>query len=310
MKTFYHPHDSKYRWTKDHPLEQVHGHPSKLVQTRRQLAIDLEMCMFALTLSTAKPKNIKEVMVDSAWIEAMQDELHQFDRLQVWELVDKPFGKTIIKLKWLWKNKKDEDQTLLAWKLFRFVAYGADKSFPIYQMDVKMAFLNGLLKEEVYVAQPDRFIDPDHPEKVYLLRKALYGLKQALRAWYDELLNLLMSRGFTKDFSGKLVDQTDYRSKIRSLMYLTSSRPDIVQDVCYYARYQARPTEKHLKEVKRIFRYLKETINIGLWYLKDLGFKLTAFLDVNHVRCLDTYKSTFGGIQFLGDKLVSRMLKK
>ncbi|GJY69335.1 hypothetical protein Tco_0472317, partial [Tanacetum coccineum] len=81
------------------------------VQTRRQLATDPEMCMFALTVSIVEPKNIKEAMADSAWIEAMQDELHQFDRLKVWELVDKPFGKMIIKLKWLWKNKKDEDQT-------------------------------------------------------------------------------------------------------------------------------------------------------------------------------------------------------
>ncbi|GJU91603.1 retrovirus-related pol polyprotein from transposon TNT 1-94 [Tanacetum coccineum] len=79
-----------------------------------------------------------------------------------------------------------------------FVAYVAHKSFPIYQMDVKTAFLNGPLKEEVYVAQPDGFIDPDHPEKVYRLRKALYGLKQALRAWYDELSNFLISKGFTK----------------------------------------------------------------------------------------------------------------
>ncbi|GKB10965.1 retrovirus-related pol polyprotein from transposon TNT 1-94 [Tanacetum coccineum] len=79
-----------------------------------------------------------------------------------------------------------------------FVAHAAHKSFPIYQMDVKTAFLNGPLKEEVYVAQPEGFVDPDHPEKVYLLRKALYGLKQAPRAWYDELSNFLMSKGFTK----------------------------------------------------------------------------------------------------------------
>ncbi|GKG06496.1 retrovirus-related pol polyprotein from transposon TNT 1-94, partial [Tanacetum coccineum] len=79
-----------------------------------------------------------------------------------------------------------------------FVAYAAHKPFPIYQMDVKTAFLNCPLKEEVYVAQPEGFVDPDHPEKVYLLRKALYGLKQALRAWYDELSNFLMSKGFTK----------------------------------------------------------------------------------------------------------------
>ncbi|GKB33915.1 retrovirus-related pol polyprotein from transposon TNT 1-94 [Tanacetum coccineum] len=211
VHTFNQPQDSEYRWTKDHPLTQVHGNPSKPVQTRRQLAIDPKMCMFALTVSIVEPKNIKEAMADSAWIEAMQEELHQFDRLQVWELVDKPFGKNVIKLKWLWKNKKDEDQTVIRNKarlvakgyaqeegidfeesfapvarleaVRIFVAYAAHKSFPIYQMDVKTAFLNGPLKEEVYVAQPDGFVDPDHPDKVYRLRKALYGLlKQAPRA--------------------------------------------------------------------------------------------------------------------------------
>ncbi|GJW44642.1 ribonuclease H-like domain-containing protein [Tanacetum coccineum] len=234
-------------------------------------------------------------MDDSVWIEAMKEELHQFDRLKwLWELVDKPFGKTIIKLKWLCKNKKDEDQT----RLFGFVAYAAHEYFPIYQMDVKTTFLNGPLKEEVYVAQPDGFVDPDHPEKVYHLRKALYGLKQASRSWTSDP-PISMSLG------GKLLDQTYYHSKIGSLMYLTFSRPDIVQVVCYCARYQARQTEKHLKEVKRIFRYLRGTINMGLWYPKDFGFELTAFSDVDHAGCLDTRKSTFGGIQFLGG--VSRL---
>nr|GEW14504.1 hypothetical protein [Tanacetum cinerariifolium] len=206
-----------------------------------------------------------------------------------------------------------------------FVAYAAHKSFLIYQMDVKMAFLNGLLKEEVYVAQPDRFVDPDHPDKVYRLRKALYGLKQAPRSWEDILLvqiyakyalDILKKHGMEKgqsigtpmatkpkldaDLSGTLVDQTDYRSKIGSLMYLTSSRPDIVLAVLYYARHQARPTEKHLKEVKRIFRYLRGTIDIGLWYSKDFGFELTAFSDADHAGCIHTRKSTSGGIQFLG----------
>nr|GEU83294.1 hypothetical protein [Tanacetum cinerariifolium] len=162
-----------------HNIEQVRGNPSRPVQTRRQLATDPKMCMYALTVSTAEPKNIKEAMADSAWIEAMQEELHQFDRLQFWELVDKPFSKSIIRLKWLWK--KDEDQTMICNK-----------------MDVKTTFLNGPLKEEVYVAQPDGFVDPDHPEKVYRLRKALYGLKQAPRAWYDELPKFLTSKGFTK----------------------------------------------------------------------------------------------------------------
>nr|GEW57655.1 hypothetical protein [Tanacetum cinerariifolium] len=153
------------------------------------------MCMFALTVSTAEPKNIKEAMADSAWIEAMQEELHQFDRLQVWELVDKPFDKAIIRLKWLWKNKKDENQTIIHNKarlvakgyaqeecidfeesfapvirleaVWIFVAYAAHKSFPIYQMDVKMTFLNGPLKDEVYVAQPEGFIDPDVGNKIH-----------------------------------------------------------------------------------------------------------------------------------------------
>ncbi|GJX00261.1 hypothetical protein Tco_0184174 [Tanacetum coccineum] len=97
---------------------------------------------------------------------------------------------------------------------------------------------------------------------------------------------------------------------IRSLMYLTSSRLVLVQAVCYCAHYQARPAKKHLKKVKRIFRYLKETINIGLWYPKDSGSELTAFLDVDHARCLDTRKSTYRRIQFLGEKLVSWMSKK
>ncbi|GJV35881.1 retrovirus-related pol polyprotein from transposon TNT 1-94 [Tanacetum coccineum] len=187
MHTFYQRHESKHQWTKDHSLEQVHGNPSKTMQTRRQLATDLEMCMFALTVSTGEPKNIKKAMANSAWIEAMQDGLHQLDRLQVWELVDKPFGKTVIKLKWLWKNKKDEDQTIIRNKA-RLVAKGYaqeegidfEESFAL--MDVKTTFLNGPLKEEIYVAQPDGFVDHDHPKKVYRLRKALYGLKQAPRA--------------------------------------------------------------------------------------------------------------------------------
>nr|GEV26101.1 integrase, catalytic region, zinc finger, CCHC-type, peptidase aspartic, catalytic [Tanacetum cinerariifolium] len=152
VPTFDQPQVSEYRWTKDHPLEQVHGNPLRPVQTRQQLATYPEMCMYALT---------------------------------VWELVDKPFGESIIRLKWLWKNKKDEDQTVIRNKA-RLVAKGyaqeeAHNSFPIFHMDVKATFLNGPLKEEVYVAQPDGFVDPDHPEKVYHLRKALYGLKQAPR---------------------------------------------------------------------------------------------------------------------------------
>ncbi|GJT60740.1 retrovirus-related pol polyprotein from transposon TNT 1-94 [Tanacetum coccineum] len=113
MHTFYQHHPSAQRWTKDHPLEQVIGNPSQSVRTRRQLETDGEMCMFALTVSRTEPKNIKEAMADFAWIESMQEELHQFDRLDIWELVDKPLCKNVINLKWLWKNKRDEENTVI-----------------------------------------------------------------------------------------------------------------------------------------------------------------------------------------------------
>ncbi|GKD30753.1 retrovirus-related pol polyprotein from transposon TNT 1-94 [Tanacetum coccineum] len=150
-------------------------------------------------------------MADSAWIEPMQEELHQFDRLDVWELVDRPLCKNIINLKWLWKNKHDEENTVIRNKsrlvakgyaqkegidfeesfapiarleaVRLFIAYATHKSFTIYQMDVKTTFLYEPLKEEVYVNQPDGFVDPYHPDKVYRLKKALYGLKQVPRAW-------------------------------------------------------------------------------------------------------------------------------
>nr|GFB74296.1 ribonuclease H-like domain-containing protein [Tanacetum cinerariifolium] len=119
-----------------------------------------------------------------------------------------------------------------------------------------------------------------------------------------------MKPKFDADLSGHPVDQTDYRSKIGSLMYLTSSRPEIVQAVCFCARYQSRPTKKHLKEVKRIFRYLRGIVNMGLWYPKGSTFELTAFSDANHAGCINSRKSTSEGIQFLGDNLVSWMSKK
>nr|GFD28124.1 Gag-Pol polyprotein [Tanacetum cinerariifolium] len=102
MHTFYQRYPSEHRWTKDHPLEQVIGNPSQSVRTRRQLESDAEMCMFALTVSQTEPKNIKEAMEDSSWIESMQKELQQFDRLDVWELVDRPLCTNVINLKWLW----------------------------------------------------------------------------------------------------------------------------------------------------------------------------------------------------------------
>ncbi|GKC89504.1 retrovirus-related pol polyprotein from transposon TNT 1-94 [Tanacetum coccineum] len=130
-----------------------------------------------------------------------------------------------------------------------FVANAAHKNITIYQMDVKTVFLNGELKEEVYDSQPEGFVDQDNPSHVYKLKKALYGLKQAPRAWYNMLSSFLISQHFSKG----AVDATLYRGMIGSLMYLTSSRPDLIYAVCLCSRYQAKPTKKHLNAVKRIF---------------------------------------------------------
>nr|GFA38019.1 copia protein [Tanacetum cinerariifolium] len=489
-----------------------------------QLRSDGDMCMYALTVSTMEPKNVKEAMTDPAWIDSMQEELLQFKRLDVCVLVPAPDKISPLTLKWLFKNKHrgyrqeeeidfeesslrtsdrrtlttcltrnqlrsdgdmciyaltkqvsscrervpprgrisrnksrlvvrgyrqeegldfeesfapvarmeairiflayvahksftviqmdvkiaflhgsiwikastkgvifknkhDEEQTIIRNKsrlvvrgygqeegldfeesfapvarmeaIRIFLAYAAHKSFTVFQMDVKTAFLHGSLKEDVYVCQPEVFIDANHPSHVYKLKKALYGLKQAPKAWYDELSTFLLQNHFIKgtidptlfirrfhddilvvqvyvddiifgsthprythlfsnlmksrfemsmmgemtfflrlqvnqspcgifinqsnyvleilkkygmescdpvgtpmeikdkldlDQNGTLVDATKYRSMIGALMYLTSSRPDIVHSTSLCARYQAKPTEKHLKEVKRIFR--------------------------------------------------------
>nr|GEY41928.1 hypothetical protein [Tanacetum cinerariifolium] len=198
-----------------------------------------------------------------------------------------------------------------------FIANAASRNITVYQMDVKTAFLNGELKEKVHVSQPEGFVDPDNSTHVYRLKKAMYGLKHAPWAWYDTLSIFLLDNNFSKvdtpmvyrlkldeDLLGIPVDQTHFRSMVGSLMYLTASRPDLVFDVCMCTRYQAKTTKKHLEALKRVFRYLKETINWGLWYPKDTAMALTAYADADHAGCQDTRRSTSGSAQFLGDKLI------
>ncbi|GJU73244.1 retrovirus-related pol polyprotein from transposon TNT 1-94 [Tanacetum coccineum] len=277
------------------------------VQTRRQLTTNPKMCMFALTVSTVEPKNIKEAMVDSAWIEAMQDELHQFDRLQ-------DEDQTVIRNKARLVAKGYAQEEGIDFEesfnpiarleaVWIFVAYDAHKSFPIYQIDVKTTFLNGPLKEEVYVAQLEGFVDPAHLEKVYLLKKALYGLKQSLRAWYDELSNFLKSKGFTK---GTIDPTIRYEEDILLVQIY-------VDDIIF-----GSTNPKYSKRFEKLMHIRFEMSLIGEMkffldfrstspqkYPKDSGFELTAFSDADHVGCIDTCKSTSRGIQFLGDKLVS-----
>ncbi|GKC53439.1 retrovirus-related pol polyprotein from transposon TNT 1-94 [Tanacetum coccineum] len=210
-----------------------------------------------------------------------------------------------------------------------FLAFAAYMNMVVYQMDVKTAFLNGNLRKEVYVSQSDGFVDPDNLNHVYKLKKTLYGLKQAPRAWYDMLSSFRYPKTSPKaqwillldtpngekskldgDKEGKAVDPSHYLGMIGTLLYLTTSRPDLQFAICMCARYQARSTKKHLLAVKRVFRYLKGTINRGLWYPKDSSIALTAFADADHAGCQDTCRSTSGSMQFLGDRLVSWSSKR
>ncbi|GKB73711.1 retrovirus-related pol polyprotein from transposon TNT 1-94 [Tanacetum coccineum] len=203
------------KWTKDHPLDNVIGELKRPVSTRLQLHEQALFCYYDAFLTSIEPKNYKDVLTQACWIEAMQEELNEFERLEVWELVPRPDKVMVITLKWIYKVKLDELGGILKNKArlvahgYRqeegidfeesfalvarldairiFLAYAAHMNMIVYQMDVKTAFLNGIMREEVYVSQPDGFVDQDNPNHVYKLKKDLYGLKQAPRAWYDIL---------------------------------------------------------------------------------------------------------------------------
>jgi hypothetical protein len=290
------------------------------------------------------------------------------------------------------------------------IAFASHKGFKLYQMDVKTAFLNGNLQEEVFVKQPPGFEDASKPDHVYFLDKALYGLKQAPRAWYDCLSEYLLANNYRRgtidktlfiqehkghilvvqvyvddiifgatnmslvdkfkdvmsskfnmsmigelnfflglqvvqkddgiqihqqkylreiikkfnlesskpsptpvststrqeaDLLGPKTDETKYRGMVGSLMYLTASRPDIVYAVSLCARFQSDPRESHVAIIKRIFRYLKGTDNLCLWYPKHCDFTLVGYTDADYAGYLVDRKSTSGMAQFLGPCLVS-----
>ncbi|GJZ26362.1 retrovirus-related pol polyprotein from transposon TNT 1-94 [Tanacetum coccineum] len=183
-----------------------------------------------------------------------------------------------------------------------FIAFAAHMNMIVYQMDVKNVFLNGILREEVY--SPKCIFLNQSKYALALLKK--YGMQAC-----DPVDTLMVEKSkLDEDLQGKVIDPTRYSGMIGTLMYLTSNRPDLVFAVCMCARYQAKPTKKHLHAVKRNFQYIKGTINMGLWYLKDSCIALTAFADADYAGCQDTKKSTSRSMQLLGDRLVSWSSKK
>ena len=429
-----------WKFKSAHPSDQIIGNVQSGVKTRASLQ---NFENHFVLLSEIEPNNIEEVLSDNNWINSMQEELNQFQRNNVWNLVPRPKGKSVIGTKWVFKNKLDEDGKIIRNKarlvakgysqeegidfdetyapvarleaIRLMLAYACYKDFKVFQMDVKSAFLNGFIKEEVYVEQPPGFEDHIKSDYVFKLNKALYGLKQAPRAWYERLSMFLISKGFNRgkvdttlflktidndilvvqiyvddiifgstkellcqefaenmqaefemsmmgeltfflglqikqtkegifihqgkytkqilkkfgydgckkaatpmststrldsDSNGQKVNEKLYRSLIGSLLYLTASRPDILFSVCLCARFQSAPTETHLLAVKRIFKYLINTSNLGIWYPKNQTFDLIGYSDADYAGCKIDRKSTSGTCQFLGDKLVSWSSKK
>nr|KYP35691.1 Retrovirus-related Pol polyprotein from transposon TNT 1-94 [Cajanus cajan]KYP38474.1 Retrovirus-related Pol polyprotein from transposon TNT 1-94 [Cajanus cajan] len=430
----------EWRKPKDLSLDNILGDINKGVSTRHSFNLLSDDMAF---VSQIEPLCVEHALKDEFWIMAMHDELNQFKRNDVWILV--PFNKNmnIIGTKWVFRNKLNEEGVIVKNKA-RLVAKGYNQQegidfgetyapvarleavrlllafacvfdFKLYQMDVKSAFLNGLIDEEVYVAQPPGFVDCKLPKHVYKLKKALYGLKQAPRKWYERLSKFLLTHDFQRgnvdktlfikrkskdilliqiyvddiifgstnqslcgefvsnmqkefdmsmmgelsfflglqvkqmengiflhqtkyskellkkfdmenckisntpmstncyldsDIAGKDVEESMYRGIIGSLLYLTASRPDIMYSVCVCARFQSKPKESHLKAVKKILKYLKGTINVGLWYPKGTSPSLTGYSDSDFAGCKLDRKSTSGTCHTFGECLISWQSKK
>ncbi|GJV09623.1 putative ribonuclease H-like domain-containing protein [Tanacetum coccineum] len=422
---------------------EAHAFVSYVQKQRRNNHKDFHHCLFACFLSQHEPKKISEALEDESWVDAMQEELLQFEIQKVWILVDLPYGKKAIGTKWVYRNKKDERGVVVRNKarlvaqghrqeegidydevfapvarleaIRIFLAFASYMGFIVYQMDVKSAFLYGKIDEEVYVSQPLGFLDPKYPEKVYKVVKALYGLHQAPRAWYATLSTFLLKNGYrrgtidktlflkkdkhdiilvqvyvddiifgstkkswcdefealmksrfqmssmgeltfflglqvkqkpngifisqdkyvaeilkkfdfasvktastpietqkplVKDEEASDVDVHLYRSMIGSLMYVTASRPDIMFAVYACSRFQVTPKNSYLSVVKRIFRYLKGKPKLGLWYPRESSFDLESYSDSDYAGANLDRKSTTGGCQFLGRRLITWQCKK
>nr|GFA13205.1 copia protein [Tanacetum cinerariifolium] len=256
------------------------------------------MCMYALTVSTKEPKNVNKAMTDSAWIESMQEELLQFKRLDVWVLAPPSNNIKPLMLKWLFKNKHGTiDQTLLIRRFDDDILV-----VQVYVDDIIIGSTHPMYTQLFYDLMKSRFEMSMIGEMMFFLglkvNQSPYGIfinqsnymlgilkKYEIETCDPVSTPIEIKDKLDLDQNGSPVDATKYHSMIGALMCLTSSRPYIVHATCLCARYQDKPTKKHLKEVKRIFHYLQGTVNMDIWYTNDFGFELTGFLDAYYAGC-------------------------
>ncbi|GKC52493.1 retrovirus-related pol polyprotein from transposon TNT 1-94 [Tanacetum coccineum] len=252
------------KWTKNHPLDNVINNPSRAVPIRKQLQTNAMWCYFDAFLTSVEPKNYKEALLESSWIEE--------------EGID--FGESFAPV------ARIEEIRI-------FVTNVAHKNMTIYQMDVKIAFLNGELREEVYVSQLEGFVDPDNPNHVYRLKKALYCLKQAPRAWYDMLSKFLLSQ----EFSNGDVDPTLFTRKEGKDILLSEYALEIIKKYGMESSDSVNtPMVDRTKLDEDLHGIPVDPTNLtsSLWYSKETVIALIAYADADHAGCQDTRRSTSG----------------
>ncbi|KAD2804685.1 hypothetical protein E3N88_38062 [Mikania micrantha] len=381
---------------KNHPVENIIGPLSEGVLTRsrtltaqnllpeetttRSQSGPINSCLYSCFISQVEPKNVKMALKESSWVEAMQEELMQFQKLKVWNLVPLPKGKLPIGTRWVFRNKRDDSGVIirnkasysnllglrLLYELYG-ISDGCENSFlirkawyatltdhllangytrgaidqtlfvrkdkndlilvQIYVDDIIFGFTSSALCKEFEGIMKKKFEMSAMGEMTFFLglqvKQDCKGVLIHQGKYVTDILNkfkMMESKPattpmaarpiLTSDLEGEDVDQHLYRSMIGSLMYLTASRPDIMFSVCQCARYQANPKASHLIAVKRIFRYLVGKPKLGLWYPKNSEFQLFAYSDSDFGGCNLDRKSTTGGCQYLGDRLVSWQCKK
>ncbi|GJW12896.1 ribonuclease H-like domain-containing protein, partial [Tanacetum coccineum] len=274
-------------------LEDIYDNPSDGIFTNA--SYDDEGVVADFTNLESTVNKISEALEDESWVDAMQEELLQFKIQKVWILVDFPYGKKVIGTKWVYKNKKDERGVVVRNKARIFLAFASYMGFIVYKIDVKSDFLYGTTDEEVYVSQPPGFVDPKFLKKVKQKEDGIF-ISQ-----YKYVAKIL------KKFDFASVKTVDTLIEAHKPLVKDEEAADV--DVHLY-RFQVTPKTSHLHAVKRIFRYLKGKPKLGLWYPRESSFDLVAYSDIDYGGANLDRKSTTGGCQFLGHRLISWQCKK